>query len=303
MTIHKWLSNYENSINIDVIIIDESSMIDSELFYRLFNRIIDNNIDYVIIVGDNNQLPSIGAGNVFKILLDSEFIVTTTLTKVFRQNESALLNAIYSVKEGKIPKMINNDDSFIHVDKLEDEQLLFDLINEYKNDLMILTPTNKLIDMFQDKIARILNPLRVDNQFNIGDKILQIKNSYDDQDKELFNGMEGRIIKIENDNYTIYFENENMKYTYKSDELYDNIKLGYIYTIHKSQGSENDVVVILLGKYSNFYTRNLIYTAISRAKNKCIIIGLKNDLFKTINNTNVIRYSQLDYLLNIYYHN
>ena len=291
------------TVEADVIIIDEASMIDCLMMNNLFKAIKPNT--QIILVGDIDQLPSVGPGNVLKDIIASNVVNVVSLKEIYRQSaKSDIVVNAHKVNNGIIPefKNKNTDLFFIKTKSIEDtineiSSLLsyrletfaeFDIIK----DLQVLTPMKKTelgTVHLNGVIQNILNPKSSKkNQkeftskiFREGDKVMQIINNYDKKFSYngeffdgIFNGDIGIIKKIDNlqEKITVIFD-DNKEVEYDFDEL-DQLEHAYAVTIHKSQGSEFDYVLLpLFTGYKKLFTRNLLYTAMTRAKKMLIIVG------------------------------
>lgn len=313
----------------DVIIIDEASMIDVMLMNSLLKAIKLGT--RLIIVGDVDQLPSVGAGNVLKDLIESNFIKVVRLRDIFRQGQESLIvvNA-HKINNGEMPVLNRRDGDFFFENKEDVNEILrtiIDLINRRlpnynKNwdnfrDIQILTPTRKGIlgvQNLNNQLQEVLNPKAKHKKekelkeiiFREGDKVMQTKNNYSlkwiringDGDNEgvgVFNGDMGYIESIndEEKNITVIFDDER-RVVY--DYVYlDELELAYAITIHKSQGSEFKVIITPAFMGSPFLmNKNLLYTAITRAKEMVVVVGLPKALQYMVTNTrSVERYSSL----------
>lgn len=292
-------------IDTDVVIIDEASMIDTMMMNNLFKAISTKT--QIILVGDVNQLPSVGPGSVLKDIITSNVVNVIYLKEIYRQSAKSdiILNA-HKVNNGEYPEFKNKDTDLYYI-KSESVE---DTINEIsslisyrlesfatlnvKKDLQILSPMKKTglgtIEL-NNKIQEVLNPSshsKKEKEFNgkiyrEGDKVMQIINNYDKKFSingeffdGVFNGDIGYIERIDNVNQklTVMFDEEK-EVVYEFDEL-EQLEHAYAVTIHKSQGSEFDYVVLpLYVSYPKLFTRNLLYTAMTRAKKMLIIVGSK----------------------------
>ena len=300
----------------DIVVVDELSMVDIFLMNYLLKSVFRGT--KLILVGDVDQLPSVGPGNVLKDLIESETIKTVKLDKIFRQaaKSKIILNA-HRVNKGEA--FLSKDDienetnqDFFYISHKSQEEILKEVISlctgrlekfgnyDFFKNIQILTPTKKGIlgtKELNKELQRYLNP----NLYNIpekanggaifrkGDRIMQIKNNYDiTWEKEnnlgkkeygngVFNGEIGTIIKVDEKEKIIEIRFDDEKEAiYEFTEL-DQIEHSYVITIHKSQGSEFDVVILVIPPTSpKLLTRNLLYTGITRAKKMLIVIGTDN---------------------------
>ena len=313
----------------DVIIIDEASMIDIMLMHSLLKAIQLGT--RVIIVGDVDQLPSVGPGNVLKDLIESNFIKVVRLNAVFRQGkESLIVTNAHKINNGEMPCLNRRDGDFFFDNKEDNDEILdtiIDLIDrrlprfnkswDKLRDIQILTPMRKGllgVQNLNNKLQEILNPKSPSKKekevkeiiFREGDKVMQTKNNYqikwfringdgDNEGKGVFNGDMGFIESINEDDktVTVIFDDER-KVIY--DYIYlDELDLAYAITIHKSQGSEFKVVITPAFMGSPFLmNRNLLYTGITRAKELVVVVGKPKALKYMVDNTNSNeRYSSL----------
>ncbi|AOR22618.1 ATP-dependent RecD-like DNA helicase [Clostridium taeniosporum] len=318
-------------LDADVIIIDEASMIDIMLMNNLLKAI--NLGTRLIIVGDVDQLPSVGAGNVLRDLIESEYIKVVRLKEIFRQgNESLITTNAHRINQGELPILNKKDKDFFFISEEnlnKTVSVIIDLINrrlpnfnkqwDKLRDMQVLTPMRKGIlgvNNLNTNLQNVFNPSSKDKKeknmkeivFREGDKVMQTKNNYSlkwirikgDGEYEgigVFNGDLGFIQSIdeENKSLTIIFDDER-KVIY--DFMYlDELDLAYSTTIHKSQGSEFKVVIIPVFMGSPFLmNRNLLYTGITRAKELVVVVGVKKALIYMTGNTNIMeRYSGLKY--------
>lgn len=314
-TIHRMLEyrpgegfgrNEDEPLAGDLLVVDESSMIDTLLVCSLLKAVPDNMS--VVFVGDVDQLPSVGAGNVLRDMIGSGVIPVVRLTKIFRQAADSLIvwNA-HAIDEGRAPSLPCNlspdgeDFCFIERDSTEKIQNdILTLVPQYipemfgirKSDIQVLSPmrrgplgTEELNRLLQDK----LNPSRVMlkrglTEFRLGDRVMQTKNNYE---WDVFNGDIGRIVRVDTEERTLTIDFDGNLVEAKGDEM-DSLDLAYACTIHKSQGSEYPVVVIpvTMGHYV-MLQRNLLYTAITRAKKRCVLVGEKKAIMTMIGNNAV----------------
>lgn len=320
-TIHRFLgytggeqfeySKY-NKTSARLIIVDESSMMDLPLAYRLITSMHED--ARLILVGDVDQLPAVGPGQVLKDLIDCKEIKTIRLTKIHRQAEnSSIIKLSHSVNEGIIPDTIMekyHDRSFIQTDNDHLVDLLIEIVKkaiqkgkDINKDIQILIPMYKGeigINEINNRIQNIVNPLNEDDQelkymgqvFRENDKVIQLVNH---ADKGIMNGDIGIINNFKYKDYkinglTVMFESGYVDY---SLEEIDELSLAYAISIHKAQGSEFDLVIMPIStKHYIMLKRKLIYTGITRAKNSLVLIGdikaLKLGIMQIENNRNTI---------------
>ncbi len=283
----KFIHNKDNLVNADVIIIDEASMIDIYLASQLFQSIPKTT--KVIIVGDQNQLPSVGPGQLLKDLIETDIIDSVQLKIIHRQaNDSNIIKLAYDVNNAQLPTDILkafDDRYFVSEDVSNFESRLVNIISylqvngyDLNDDIQVLIPMYRgktgidnvnvlLQNEFNQNTSKVL--IHGDREFRIGDKVIQLSNQIEDN---IMNGDQGVVIGITEDKNLIvdFMSNE---VSYRIGDLI-NLKHAYAMSIHKSQGSEYKVVVLpIYRSYSIMLKRKLLYTAITRAKDKLIIIG------------------------------
>lgn len=314
--------NENNPLDIDCLIIDEVSMVDIMLMCSVLKALKRD--CKLILVGDKDQLPSVGAGNVLDDIIKSETIKINYLTQIFRQDENSLIitNA-HKINSGEMPEIDNSSKDFFFESKLEPidvKNSIIDLVTEripnyFKVDIakiQILAPLKagvSGVESLNQELQEKLNPpsyLKYEivlgrTVFREGDKVMQTANNYDlcwkktsdfstEEGMGIFNGDIGYIHKInrQNGEVTVWFD-DGRECTYPRTEIGD-LSLAYAITIHKSQGSEFDIVVIpLVAGAPMILTRNLIYTAVTRAKKTVMLVGDKKVLNRMIKNTFVVK--------------
>lgn len=319
--------NEEDPLHYDAIIIDEASMIDILLMRGLLDAIPPGT--RLIIVGDADQLPSVGAGNVLRDIIGSEIIPSVRLTEIFRQaKESLIVVNAHKINHGEYPDYNERDTDFFLLRRKGEKEML-DTIKDlctrrlssyFENfdavrDVQVLTPVRKgllgSINLNRE-LQEILNPpdggLKEkkfgERLFREGDKVMQIKNNYQLEWKRLddftdgqgiFNGDSGFIQNIDpdfNEITVLYEENKFVKYDFTQ---LDELELAYAVTVHKSQGSEFPVVIMPVSWFPPMLaTRNLLYTAITRAKEAVILVGSEDKMQAMVDNNRIVeRYSGL----------
>jgi exodeoxyribonuclease V alpha subunit len=309
-------------IDADVIVIDEMSMVDIFLMNYITKAIYMGT--KLVLVGDSNQLPSVGPGSVLKDIIESEKIPITNLDKIFRQaaQSKIILNA-HQVNKGESfiskEEAENTNEDFFFIKQISSEKMLEQVISlttgrlqkfgnyDFYQNMQILTPTKKGplgTKELNKTLQANINPESEskkekkfgDTTFREGDRVMQIKNNYDifwdrtidgiyENSTGVFNGEIGRIEKIDlsERQVKVVFDDEKNVW-YQFSEL-DQLELAYSITIHKSQGSEFDVVIIVAPQAAPMLlTRNLLYTAITRAKKLLVIVGSKNTIDFMIQN-------------------
>jgi len=286
----------EKPLDCDLIIVDEASMIDTILMYYLLKAIPLKAT--FILVGDINQLPSVGAGNVLRDIIASDVIPVVRLNEIFRQaKESQIIVNAHKINNGIVPSFTPSGprDDFYFIEQEDPENVLriiLELVSDRVprrfgfdpvDDIQVLSPMHKGTvgtGNLNIELQRWLN-LRKDGvtrgnmAFRTGDKVMQIKNNYD---KEVFNGDIGRIARVdpESRQVDISFDGRNVPYDFTD---LDEIVLAYAVSVHKSQGSEYPAIILpLLTQHYMLLQRNLIYTAVTRGKRLVILIGTRKAL-------------------------
>lgn len=301
--------NEENPLEGDVLIVDECSMIDIVLMNSLLKAIPESM--RLILVGDTDQLPSVGAGNVLRDVIDSGRFPVIRLTRIFRQaQESRIIMSAHRINEGKMPDLSNGRDTdFFFLEEEEAEAAaarVVDLVKNklpryYKTDpsmIQVLTPMQRgaagaanLNLILQEALNPAGEGLRRSGYiFRPGDKVMQIKNNYD---KEVFNGDIGTIESVDMQERRLRVNFDGRRTEYDATEL-DELVHAYATTIHKAQGSEYPIVVMpVLMNHFVMLQRNLIYTSITRAKKILVMVGTRKALSYAIRNVTVTRRNTL----------
>ena len=305
--------NQDRPLEVDVLIIDEVSMIDTILMHHLLKAVPDKAA--LILVGDVNQLPSIGPGCILKDIINSGAAPVVELREIFRQSATSriIVNA-HRINDGLLPELIQGKgdlEDFYFIEQ-EDPEKALDVITELVsvriprrfsldpvNDIQVLSPMHKgvagtenLNRRLQDALNRSgISLARGDRVFKLHDKVIQTRNNYD---KEVFNGDIGRIEEINPESQTVTVNFDGVRVEYDYSEL-DEISPAYAISVHKSQGSEYPAVVLpLLNQHYVMLQRNLIYTAVTRGKRLVVIVGSKKALAAGIKNDRLIkRYTSL----------
>jgi len=321
--------NEENPLECDVLIVDEASMLDILLMHSLLKAVAAGT--RLILVGDVDQLPSVGAGAVLKDIIDSQAVTVVRLTEIFRQaQESAIIMNAHRINHGQYPQINEREKDFFFVKRHTPEDVAHTLVDlvanrlpayancDPKNDVQVLTPMRKSalgVARLNTLLQAKLNPPAPNKKereagsiiFRVGDKVMQIRNNYDaaweqleiqptgrartiDRGTGIYNGDMGLIEAIddEENTLTVLFD-DNRRVSYEYSRL-DELELAYAVTVHKSQGSEYKVVVIpLLGGPPMLLTRNLLYTAVTRAKQLAVLVGAPETMHRMVDNNLVTR--------------
>ncbi|MCX8109845.1 MAG: ATP-dependent RecD-like DNA helicase [Syntrophorhabdaceae bacterium] len=295
--------NEDNSLDGDLIIIDEASMIDTIMMYHLLKAVKIHTT--LIFVGDADQLPSVGPGNTLKDIIDSGYIPTVRLNEIFRQSkESMIIVNAHRVNNGEMPyikKGNNKNEDFFFIEIEEPEEVVKYIVYLCReavpmrfgfdpvDDIQVLTPMHKGLSgvaNLNKELQQALNPggvelVRAGRTFRVGDKIMQIRNNYE---KDVYNGDIGRIISIDQEVQEVCVDFDRRLVTYEFLEL-DEIILAYAISVHKSQGSEYPVIIMpVLTQHYMLLQRNLIYTGITRGKRLVFIVGTKKAMAIAIRN-------------------
>nr|MCR5715611.1 AAA family ATPase [Lachnospiraceae bacterium] len=323
--------NQENPLEADVVIIDEMSMVDVFLFQALLKAIAPGT--RLILVGDMNQLPSVGPGEVLHDLIASETFETVILTKIFRQaEESDIVMNAHRIHRGEQIPLNNQSKDFFFLPRENPEQIYLQMVQMIRerlpkyvhapsSDIQILTPMRKGpfgVEQLNKVLQQHLNPPQAQKKehaigeeklFRVGDKVMQIRNNYQleweivskygipiDQGVGIFNGDMGTVVEINDHVQEVVVEfDEKRRVTYPFVQL-DELELAYAITVHKSQGSEYPAVLMpLVAGPRQLFNRNLLYTAITRARNCVVILGVAETVQEMIRNERESqRYSSLD---------
>ncbi len=319
--------NSENTLEEDVFIVDEMSMVDILLMDALMEALPGH--ARLILVGDADQLPSVGAGRVLGDILDSEIVKTVRLTEVYRQaRESLIIMNAHSINQGEYPRINEKEKDFFMIGKNTEMEICETILSlcgtrlprYYKDldplrDIQVLTPVKKgLVGTYHlnEVLQRILNPPEEGKAelqsggriLRVGDKVMQIRNNYGrewrsytgyEEGEGVFNGDIGFITEIDEDDGYLTVLYDDVKYVqYELSDL-DEIEPAFAMTIHKSQGSEFPVVVIPAGRFPQMLAnRNLLYTGITRAKQGLILVGSLKALYAMIDhNSTSLRHTGL----------
>lgn len=293
--------NEEKPLEGDVLILDECSMVDIMLMYNLLKAIPEHMS--LILVGDIDQLPSVGAGNVLRDIIDSGSVPVVRLTRIFRQAQGSriIMNA-HRINKGEAIDMRGGKDADFFFATKETNQEVVETVVQYcktnlpryyhvdpLEDIQVLTPMQRgecgAVNLNQ-VLQEAMNPTNIflrrgGTQYRLHDKVMQIRNDYD---KEVFNGDIGMIVKVNMEDRELTVKFDDREVVYDVTEL-DELSLAYAVTIHKSQGSEYPIVVMPF-TMSHFVMlqRNLLYTGVTRAKKILVLVGEKKAVFYAIKN-------------------
>ncbi len=313
--------NSENPLNIDLLVVDEASMLDLILAHQLFKALQPG--CHLLLVGDVDQLPSVGAGDVLRDVIASGIAPVTRLSFIFRQESgSQIISNAHRINQGQIPLFkqldeVSDNDFFLFPAENAEEaaswvqdvvcnripaRFGFDSVGQ----IQVLAPMYRGpagVNALNERLQASLNPpslKKLEKQlfgriFRLGDKVMQTQNDYD---KDVFNGDIGRVLAINPVAHTMEIDFDGRRVTYDWTDA-DQLVLAYAVSVHKAQGSEFPVVVLpLITAHYMMLQRNLLYTAITRARQLCILVGNRRAIGIAVNNNRVAqRYSALAWRL------
>ncbi len=294
----------DNQLACDLLIVDEASMIDTFLMYSLLKAVPSS--ARLILVGDIDQLPSVGPGNVLKDIIRAQRFPVSHLKQIFRQAAgSSIITNAHRINQGLFPEIYPKPHSdFLFIEIEEPEKILDEIVDLVKvrlpkshrfhrfNDIQVLAPMKKGmigIENLNTVLQQALNPspsplVRMGKSFHVGDKVMQMRNNYQ---KEVFNGDVGRISAIDLTEQQVRVLFDDKPVVYEFSEL-DEIMLAYAVSIHKYQGSECPCVVMPIHtSHFKLLNRNLLYTAITRGKRLVVLVGTKKALAIAVGNEEV----------------
>jgi len=300
--------NDKNRLQADLVVIDEASMVDILLMNHLLKAIPPSAT--LVLVGDVDQLPSVGPGNVLRDIIESGTVETVRLTEIFRQAQKSLLvvNA-HRVNRGEFPRTDRAGEglSDFYFMEREDPEMALRTIKQLcaeripeafglnpLDEIQVITPMHRGVvgvTNLNRELQNLLNPageemVRGGRRFRLGDKVMQIRNNYE---KEVFNGEIGRIAQVDLEDQQMWVEFDGRRISYDWSE-FDDLVLAYAISIHKSQGNEYPAVVVpLLTQHYVMLQRNLLYTAITRAKKLAVLVGSKRAIAIAVRNDKVQR--------------
>lgn len=292
---YTFVKNEDNPLEAEVVIIDEASMLNIQLYHALMRAIPES--AQCIIVGDVDQLPPIGAGFVLRDILQSEVVPSQRLEEIYRQARgNRIIDNAYLINEGEFP-ILDESPEFEYIPVTTVRETLQSVVEVYNRelacvedplDVQIISPMRKgnagstaLSRLVQDTIngpAQGIGEIKVDGiVYRVGDKVIQVQNNYD---LEVYNGEIGIIYAISKNYMLVRFTEKEVQLTLEDIPL---IMPAYAITVHKAQGSEYGTVIIpFIPVYHNMLQRNLLYTAITRARHKVVIIGTKKAILQAV---------------------
>lgn len=309
--------NEENPLDVDMVIVDEASMLDLVLTNNLLKAIDPHS--HLILVGDVDQLPSVGAGDVLRDIIASGVAAVTRLEVIFRQaKDSLIVTNAHRINQGRLPLTPRSaGDFFLFVEPDPDKAaaLLVDIVRhriphkfgmDPLEDIQVLSPMYRGstgVAVLNGQLQEALNPASPDRPerhmggrtFRVGDRLMQTRNNYD---KDVFNGDIGRLVAIDGVEQTAVIDYDGRKVVYDWMEL-DEVVHAFAITVHKAQGSEYPAVVVpLTMQHYLMLQRNLLYTAVTRAKKLVVLVGTKKAIAMAVRNDKVTRrYTALDWRL------
>lgn len=292
---YEFTKNEDDLLEADVIIVDEASMLNVQLYYSLLAAIPEN--AYVVIVGDVDQLPPIGAGFILRDLLDSQIIPSVRLNTIFRQKEgNRIVTNAHEINKGDMPELTSEGEfRFVEVHSVTD--MMHRVVALYREalaecddelDVQIISPMrrggagsvaiSKTVQAAVNPQVATRSAVKINGQtYRVGDKVIQVLNNYE---LEVFNGEIGVIFSISKTEVCIRFMDKEV---HVPMEDMSSFMLAYAITVHKSQGSEYGTVIIpFIPTYHQMLQRNLLYTAVTRARNKVILVGTKSAVQRAV---------------------
>jgi len=303
-------------LDCDLLIVDEASMIDCMLMHNLLRAVPSRAT--LILAGDINQLPSVGPGNILKDIISSDAFPVVELNEIFRQaRQSLIVRTAHKINSGEPPafEKPGEDDDYYFIKRRDSEDVVNVVLELVKNrvpdrfgishsDIQVLTPMHRGpagTENLNARLQQCLNPRedgikRGSFDFRVNDRVMQIKNNYD---REVFNGDVGKIIRIDREEQNVIVSFDRRSVSYEFSDL-DEIMLAYAVSIHKSQGSEYEAVIIpLVNEHYMMLQRNLVYTAVTRGKKLVVMVGSGGAMLTAVkNNKTEKRYTRLAYRLN-----
>lgn len=313
-----FLYNQNNKLPFDVVIVDEVSMVDIQLMHYLVRALKKGT--QLVLVGDKDQLPSVGAGNVLADIINSGVISVCELTHIYRQDkDSLIISNAHLINECKMPLINNKSKDFFFEEKVDPADMLTSVVNltcarlpKYLNidssKIQVLAPMKSGVcgvDNLNKELQDKLNPASLKKPeletekviYRLGDRVMQITNNYErewikdsrEQGAGVFNGDIGVIDHIEPNTFETTVLFEDGRYAKYNKKDLSELVLSYAITIHKSQGSEFDVVIIpVVAGAPMLLTKNLLYTAVTRAKRMVVLVGSKQNIFRMVKNKSTL---------------
>lgn len=298
--------NETNPLSCDLLVVDEVSMVDVYLMHALLKAVPSGAC--VLLVGDEDQLPSVGPGNVLGDIMASGDVRVCRLTKIFRQAAgSQIIKGAHAINRGAYPEFSTKDNpgDFYFIERDDPDQVVWQIVDLVKNrlpakmgidairDIQVISPMNKGatgVRFLNEKLQEALNPgdkphvVRFETKFKVGDKVMQTEN---DLDKQVFNGDVGYILEVNEDEVLIDFGGKAI--VYDPGEL-DQVQLAYAATVHKLQGSQAPAIVMALTtQHFKLLERKLLYTGVTRGQKMVVIVGQKKALTMAVDNVNTVR--------------
>ena len=293
--------NAEDLLEAQAVIVDEASMLDIALFYHLLEALPLG--CRLVLAGDVDQLPSVGPGSVLKDIIQSGKMPVVRLREIFRQAEiSPIVRNAHRINRGMMPECVSDSD-FSMMEFEEEEQAAAYITNFYADKtrdgrwqaLQVLSPMHKGacgVRNLNSLLQMRVNPpspekseiLRPDGTvLRLGDKVMQIRNNYE---KDVYNGDIGQIVNIKEKDVTVWYpDRQEDEYVCYSESEYDELQLAYALSVHKSQGSEySQIVLALMPGHYIMLQRNLLYTAVTRAREKVVLVGTRAALYTAVSN-------------------
>lgn len=293
--------NAEDLLEAQAVIVDEASMLDIALFYHLLEALPLG--CRLVLAGDVDQLPSVGPGSVLKDIIQSGKMPVVRLREIFRQAEiSPIVRNAHRINRGMMPECVSDSD-FSMMEFEEEEQAAAYITNFYADKtrdgrwqaLQVLSPMHKGacgVRNLNSLLQMRVNPpspekseiLRPDGTvLRLGDKVMQIRNNYE---KDVYNGDIGQIVNIKEKEVTVWYpDRQEDEYVCYSESEYDELQLAYALSVHKSQGSEySQIVLALMPGHYIMLQRNLLYTAVTRAREKVVLVGTRAALYTAVSN-------------------
>lgn len=301
-----WGYSQSNRFITDAVIVDEMSMVDQELFYRLLSALRPGT--RLVLVGDDAQLPSVGPGNVLRELIACPDVPSVRLSQIFRQSEQGeIVGSSHRINRGETPELVDpKEDTEFKFVRMSDEERVVTFIVEMASKLkarnanfQVLSPkydgtvgVNNLNERLRDR----LNPpgqkewRRGDQHFRLGDRLMVIRNDYK---RSVYNGDVGKLVDIGRDTLLVKIhgvDGLDMEVEFTEEAAEDKLRLAYAITVHKSQGSEFDTILLpIVREQGRMLQRNLLYTAITRAKKRVWLLGEESAMVKAIANDKVVQ--------------